>query len=38
MKMTELKEKYDKYLKLNYTSKDTIKSYKSCFDKFVKIK
>lgn len=34
--MTELKENYDKYLMLNYTSIKTIESYKNCFNKFTK--
>lgn len=36
MKMTELKENYDNYLELHYTSKNTISSYKNCFEKFTK--
>ncbi|MAX71820.1 MAG: hypothetical protein CMC76_12115 [Flavobacteriaceae bacterium] len=35
MKLTELFKNYDNYLELNYTSKDTISNYKSCFKKFV---
>lgn len=36
MELTELKLKYDNYLKLNYTSKSTINSYTNCFEKFLK--
>jgi len=36
MEMTELIKSYDRYLDLNYTSKDTIDSYKNCFKKFIK--
>ena len=35
MNLTELELNYDKYLSLNYNSKDTISSYKNCFKKFV---
>ena len=34
MNLTELNKKYDKYLNLNYDSKETIKNYKNCFNKF----
>lgn len=36
MNLTELKEDYDNYLGLNYTSTRTIASYKNCFKKFIK--
>ena len=35
MELTELNKSYDRYLELNYDSKDTISSYKNCFKKFV---
>lgn len=33
--MTELEEKFDRYLNLNYKSASTIKSYKNCYWKFI---
>ena len=34
MNLTELKNNYDKYLRLNYDSYRTISSYTNCFEKF----